>query len=464
VLTEAEALNMGGAQSSLKDKAQMGHINFGGYDRDTATNYDLIERRNRHFAGSFLFYHDPVHIVRGEGAHLYDAEGQRYIDCYNNVQSMGHANPEIARAIAEQSAQLTTHTRYLNENVIELAEEVAATLPGDLEVCLFVCTGTEACELAMRIARVVTGSNGAIVMENSYHGNSKLVGEMSTATYAPQDRPPWIQAIEPPNTWRGPFRTGEGDDDELGRRYADLIDPAIEALRNNGEGLAAFVCDGIFDSNGALEAPADYFQQAYEKVRAAGGLCIADEVQAGICRTGTFWGFEHYDVVPDIVFTGKPFGGGYPVAAVFTTREIADAWAASDVYFNTFGGNPVAAAAAKAVIHFAQRERMPEHVRDVGAYLRDRLVALSHKHEIIGNIQGLGLFIGVDLVKDRVKRAPASEIAGKIPDAMKAEGVLIGLTGRFGNCLKFRPPLVFSKADVDATVEAFDRVLTRLVS
>jgi 4-aminobutyrate aminotransferase-like enzyme len=449
------------SDSLLKGSVQLGHIKFDGYDPATTRNIDLIERRNRHFAGSMLFYHDPVQIVRGDGARLFDEEGRSYVDCYNNVQSMGHANPEIARAVADQSLLLATHTRYLHTNVIELAEEVAETLPGDLEVCLFVNSGTEACELAMRIARVVTGNSGAIVMENSYHGNSKLVGEMSTMTYPADQRPAYIQAIEPPNTYRGSYRKGEGYDEQLGRKYAALVEPAIDALTNNGEGVAAFVCDGIFDSQGALEAPQDYFEHVYAKVRAAGGLCIADEVQAGVCRTGTFWGFERY-AVPDIVFTGKPFGGGYPVAAVFTTREIADQWANSDIYFNTFGGNPVSAAAARAVLRYAKDQNIPEHVNTVGSYLVSALEELASRYSIIGNIQGRGLFIGVDLVKDRVSREPAAEIARLIPDAVKDEGVLIGLTGPHGNCLKFRPPLVFSKEDVDFTIRAFDKVLANL--
>ena len=455
---------MSEGNKSLRDAGALRHVNFGGYDPDKTENIGLIERRNKHFAGSFLFYYDPVHLVKGKGAHLFDAKGRKYIDCYNNVQSMGHANPVIAKAIADQSAKLTTHTRYLHENVIEAAEEVVETLPGDLDVCLFVCTGTEAAELAMRIARVVTGNSGAIVMEHSYHGNSKLVGEMSTATYPTSQRPPYIQAVEPPNTYSGPYRKGEGDDSTLGRRYADLVDPAIDALNANGEGVAAFVCDSIFDSQGALEAPADYFQQVYRKVRAAGGLCIADEVQAGVCRTGKFWGFEHYNVVPDIVFCGKPFGGGFPVAAVFTTRAIADLWAQTDVYFNTFGGNPVAAAAAHATIKYGKDHDMPGHTAEVGAYLVQRLHELANKYEIIGDIQGLGLFIGMELVKDRSTREPASDIARLIPDAMKDEGILIGLTGRHGNRLKFRPPLVFSKKDVDATIKALDKVLGRIGS
>jgi 4-aminobutyrate aminotransferase-like enzyme len=306
----------------------------------------------------------------------------------------------------------------------------------------------------MRIARVVTGNAGAIVMENSYHGNSKLVGEMSTMTYPADQRPPHVQAVEPPNTYRGSFRKGEGYDEQLGGKYADLVDSAIDELTANGEGVAAFVCDQIFDSQGALDAPQDYFERVYTKVRAAGGLCVADEVQSGVCRTGTFWGIEHY-AVPDIVFTGKPFGGGYPVAAVFTTREIADQWASSDIYFNTFGGNPVSAAAARAVLRYAREQHMVEHVNTVGNYLVSALEELATRYSIIGNIQGRGLFIGVDLVKDRVSREPATEVARLIPDAMKDEGVLIGLTGPHGNCLKFRPPLVFSKDDVDVTMRAF---------
>lgn len=447
---------------SIKNSAQLGHVKFGGYDPATTQNLELIERRNRHFAGSLLFYHDPIHIVRGEQAHLYDDKGRCYVDCYNNVQSMGHANPKIARAIADQALLLTTHTRYLHENVIMLAEEVAETLPGDLEVCLFVNSGTEACELAMRLARAATGNTGAVVLEGSYHGNSKLVGEMSTAIYPADRRPSYIEAVAAPNTYRGPFRAGEGHDDQLGSKYADLVDPAIDKLVASGDGLAAFCCDMIFDSQGALEAPADYFQQVYSKVRGAGGVCIADEVQAGVCRTGTFWGFEQYDVVPDIVFTGKPFGGGHPVGAVFTTRAIADTWANNDFYFNTFGGNPVSAAAARAVLQYAEEQNILEHVRNVGTYLVASLQKLASKHEIIGNIQGKGLFIGVDLVKDRDTREPAAEIARLIPDAMKDEGILIGLSGPLGNCLKFRPPLVFTRDDVDVTMKAFDKVLERL--
>ncbi|MCG7521951.1 aspartate aminotransferase family protein [Ruegeria sp. Ofav3-42] len=449
--------------SELKlETDQLAHVKFDGYDVESTTSAALIARRAKHFAGSFLFYQDPIEIVSGKGARLTDQKGRQYIDFYNNVQSMGHSNPDVARAIAKAYATLTTHTRYLNKEVIELAEEAVATLPGELDVCLFVNSGTEAAELAMRIARVVTGKTGIAVLENSYHGNSKLVGEMSTGTYPAANRPDYIQAIAPPNLYRGQFTSANSDPATLGRRYADLLYPAIDALERNGHGLSAFVCDSIFDSHGVLEAPADYFQQVYRKVRAAGGLCVADEVQAGVCRTGTFWGFEQYDVIPDIVFCGKPFGCGYPVAAVFTTRAIADYWAKRDIYFNTFGGNPVAAAAARAVIHYARRNNIPTHVNEMGRHLRKKLGELAQRHPMIGNIRGKGLFVGVELVKDQGTKEPATDIARYIPDEMKKRGVLIGLSGPLGNCLKFRPPLVITKADIDRTVRIFDEVLTRL--
>jgi len=452
------------SESGLKKFGGLGHVKLdANYDAGKTKNLDLIQRRNKHFAGSFLFYHDPIHLVRGKGAHLFDDTGRRYVDFYNNVPVVGHANPKVVKAIADQASKLNTHTRYLHENVIELAEEVASTLPGDLDVCLFTCTGTEAAELAMRIARVVTGNKGAVVMENSYHGNSKLVGEMSTATYPTSEQPPHIQTVAAPNTYRGPFREGVGENDSnLGAQYADLLDPAIDRLQNNGEGLAAFVCDMIFDSQGALDAPEGYFQHAYRKVRAAGGLCIADEVQAGVGRTGTYWGFEQHDVVPDIVFTGKPFGNGHPIAAVFTTRAIADLWAKSDVYFNTFGGNPVSAAAAKAVFDIIKQDKILDHVNAMSAYLRQGLERLQQKHSIIGKIQGKGLFIGVDLVKDRKTREPASDVGRLLPDTMKEQGVMIGLSGPGGNVLKFRPPLVITKSDIDEALAAFDRVLSQL--
>ena len=422
---------------------------------DSTDSLELIKKRQKHLGASILFYHNPVHLVRGSGVFLYDKAGREYLDCYNNVASVGHCHPHVVKALCDQAQLLNTHTRYLHENVIEYAEMLTATMPGDLDICMFVCTGTEANDLAMRIARTVTGKQGAIVMEGAYHGNSTLVNELSTIAYSPRNRPPYIAAVEPPNCYRGPYQSGS----DAGENYAALVDDAITTLQENNQGVAAFMCDTIFDTQGTLEAPVDYFEKVYARVRAAGGLCIADEVQAGLSRTGKNWGFEHYNVIPDIVTLGKPMGDGHPVAAVVTTRKIAEAFSNSAFYFNTFGGNPVSAAVGKAVLEVIKDESLTEHVNDVGNYLRRQLEELAMHHPIIGNIRGKGLFLGIELVEDPITQQPANTICRDLPDLMREQGILIGLSGRLGNVLKIRPPLVFSRANADFLIKTLDSIL-----
>ena len=306
----------------------------------STTDDELLARRARHLGASWLFYQEPLHLVRGEGVWLEDAGGRRYLDCYNNVPSVGHGNRRVVDAMAAQAAELNIHTRYLHEAVVEYAERLTATLPDGLERCIFVNSGTEANELAVRIARAVTGNHGAVVMRNSYHGNSTLVDELSTVGWRPEALPAHVAIAEPPDVHRGPVGAGPG----AAEAYAELVRDAAAELDERGQGVAAFLCDAIFDSQGGLDAPAGYLRHAYDHVRAAGGLCIADEVQAGFGRTGTMWGFAHDRVVPDIVTFGKPAGNGFPLAGVVTTAEIMDAFAGKVFYFNTFGGNPVASA------------------------------------------------------------------------------------------------------------------------
>ena len=439
--------------------AQLGaaHLDKSEYGSDVH-HIDLIARRQKYLGGSMLFYHDPVHLVRGQGVWLYDDQGKRYLDCYNNVASVGHCHPSVIEALNRQSSTLNTHTRYLSEPVIDYAEKLSSLMPSDLQICMFVNSGTEANELAMRIARTVSGNTGAIVMENSYHGNSTLMHEMSTIAHPEaRQRPSHIASVEPPNTYRGPYRQDEHD--RLGERYADLVSSAITELQDRGEGVAAFMCDSIFDTQGTLEAPKDYFERVYRKIRAAGGLCIADEVQPGLCRTGKWWGFENYNVVPDIVTLGKPMGDGHPLAVVVTTKRIAEAFASKSFYFNTFGGNPVSAVVGVAVVDACERERVPSHCAEVGTYFRSRLEDLSEHHSLIGNVRGQGLSLGVELVADRDSKKPATEIARQIPDALKAHGVLMGISGRFGNVIKIRPPLIFARDNVDQVIDALDTVL-----
>ncbi|MFH2133425.1 MAG: aminotransferase class III-fold pyridoxal phosphate-dependent enzyme [bacterium] len=427
---------------------------------------ELLRRREKHFAGSFLLYQEPVEIVRGEGIWLYDGQGKRYLDCYNNVASVGHCHPRVVEAMHRQASTLNTHSRYLNEKIIDYAEHLAGTLPEGLDVCLFCCTGTEANELAMRIARSVTGHRGAIIIEHAYHGNSTLVGELSACTYPPADRPDHIATMEPPNTYRGSFRRGATlSETELAAQYAAQADPAIRQLQEVGQGVAAFICDAIFDTQGTLDAPRDYFKGVYEKVRAAGGLCIADEVQAGFGRLGEkMWGFELYGVVPDIVTMGKPMGDGHPVAAVVTRRDIADTFMQKVIYFNTFGGNPVSAAVAETVLTVIEEEKLQQNALEVGRYLRKELDRLAEKHPLIGDIRGRGLFIGIELVKDHQTLEPAFVESYTISEKMKDDGILIGSTGRFGNVLKIRPPLVFSRENADLLIESLDRQLTEVLN
>ena len=418
---------------------------------------DLIERRKRALGPSYhLFYGNPAHLVRGEGVWLWDAEGRKYLDCYNNVASIGHCHPDVVAALASQAATLNTHTRYLHVNVIELSEKIASKMPGDLSVCIFVCTGTEANDLATRIARTITGHAGMIVSEYSYHGNSTLVHTLSTAES--DERPDWLSLFEAPCRYRPAFK---GDD--LLDGYVGSVRDAIGSLKRKGQEPAAIMIDSIFDCPGTIEAPQGYFQQVYKTVRDAGGLVIADEVQAGYCRTGKhWWGFQHDSAVPDIVTLGKPMGAGHPLAAVVTTPDIAARFAAKFDYFNTFGGNPVSAAVGKAVIDVIDGENLLENVTRLGAYTKAGLQELQNQYDIIGDIRGRGLFLGIDLVKDRASKTPDADTARQMANLMKDEGVLLATHGRYENTLKIRPPMVFSKENADQLLTTLDACFSRL--
>jgi len=421
----------------------------------------LIERRKRVLGPAYrLFYEEPVHLLRGEGAWLFDAAGKRYLDCYNNVASVGHCHPRVVAALTEQAGKLNTHTRYLHENVVRYAERLGATLPGELKVCMFVCTGTEANDLAFRIARTVTGNVGAIVTEYAYHGNSMVVTELSTAEYPAAGRPDYLAVIEPPDPLHGPFRYGEPD---LGHRYAGLVDGAIDELESRRTKPAMLLCDAIFDSNGVLTAPEGYFRAAYEKVRAAGGLCIADEVQSGLCRLGDhMWGFEDSGVIPDIVTMGKPIGDGHPLAAVVTTPAIAEAFARKFHYFNTFGGNPVSTAVGLAVLDVIEEEGILSHVHELGAHLGPALREMVKARGLAADVRGKGLFYGIELLRDDKTAEPAPELAGRVREHLRRNGVLVGTSGPHDNVIKIRPPMVISREQIDLLLGNLDQAFRAL--
>ncbi|MGH8242111.1 MAG: aminotransferase class III-fold pyridoxal phosphate-dependent enzyme [Steroidobacteraceae bacterium] len=418
----------------------------------------LRERRGRTLGPSYrLFYNRPVHLVRGEGAWLYDADGRRYLDCYNNVASVGHCHPHVVAALSRQAATLNTHTRYLHDNVVRYAERLTATMPEPLRVCYFVCTGTEANDLAIRIARVVSGQEGVIVSDDSYHGNSNVVGAASTCMYPKSEQPEWLATVPPPNGYRGEYRYGTPD---IGLKYAAHIDTAIAKLQQRGQGAAAWLCDVIFDSNGTILPPEGYLEYTAQAIRNAGGLFIADEVQSGFYRTGEeMWGFGYADVVPDIVTLGKPIGNGHPIGAVITTPAIATKFAEKFSYFNTFGGNPVSAAVGMAVLDVLEREGVQQNVIVAGRVLEHGLAKLAEKHALIADVRGKGLFWGLEIVRDHATRAPAVAEADRIMNLLREDSFLLGRTGAFDNVIKIRPPLVFTPHNARMLLEGLDRAL-----
>jgi 4-aminobutyrate aminotransferase-like enzyme/Ser/Thr protein kinase RdoA (MazF antagonist) len=421
----------------------------------------LRERRARALGPSYrLFYDRPVHLVRGEGAWLFDAEGRRYLDCYNNVASVGHCHPHVVAALSRQAATLNTHTRYLHDNVVRYAERLSATFPGDLRVCYFVCTGTEANDLAIRIARVVSGHEGVIVSDDSYHGNSNVVGAASTCMYPKSEQPAWIATVPPPNGYRGEYRYGTPD---LGPKYAAHIDKAIAKLQQRKQGAAAWLCDIIFDSNGTILPPPGYLEYTVRAIRAAGGLFIADEVQSGFFRTGDeMWAFRYSDVIPDIVALGKPIGDGHPIGAVITTPAIAAKFAEKFSYFNTFGGNPVSAAVGMAVLDVLEREGIQQNVIAAGKVLGTGLAKLAGKYPLVADVRGKGLFWGLEIVRDHATRAPAIAEADRMMNLLRDDGFLLGRTGAFNNVVKIRPPLVFTPGHAGTLLEGLDRALARV--
>jgi len=426
---------------------------------DASIDTDTLRERRRRRLGSALrlSYDKPLHLVRGEGVWLYDSKGRRYLDAYNNVACVGHCHPAVGAALIRQAKTLNTNTRYLSTHIVDYAERLVETLPGDLSVCMFVCTGTEANDLAWQIAHACTEGDGAIVTDNAYHGNSTAVSQLSPEELTPGTQEDWVATVPAPNTYSGPHRLGEP---ELGERYAACLDDAIETLRARGHPLAALMLDTAYTSDGIMVAPDGYLAAAWRRVRDAGGLCIADEVQAGFGRTGEFmWGFQQQDVVPDIVTMGKPIGNGHPLAAVVTTPEIAERFTHRRYYFNTFGGNPVSCAVGMAVLDVLQREELQSNANDVGACLKAKLERLQQQYPLIGDVRGTGLLIGVELVRDPVTREPAAEECAAVVNAMRGRGVLIGRTGLANHVLKIRPPLVFTRANADLLVETLGEVL-----
>lgn len=412
----------------------------------------------------FHFYKNPLMIVEGKGQWLFDEKGRRYLDGIGGIVtiSVGHCHPHVVAAASRQN-QLLQHTTtiYLHPNVAEYAKALAAKMPGDLEVVYFVNSGSEANDLALLMARAFTGNYDVIALRNGYHGGSQsTMGLTSQHTWkfnVPHSF--GVQHAQMPDVYRGPFGS---DDPEAGRKYAEDVQNLIQ-FGTSGR-IAAFIAESVQGVGGAVVHPDGYLKHAYDHVRAAGGLCIADEVQTGFGRTGThFWGFETQGVVPDIVTMAKGIGNGAALGAVVTTSKIAQALTAR-LHFNTFGGNPVVCAIGQAVLEVIDREQLQANALRVGARLKAGLQHLAAKHEIIGDVRGLGLMLGVELVKDRATKTPATAECVAVFEKARELGLLIGKGGLWGNTLRIKPPMVITTADADFIVSVLDECLETLKS
>ncbi|WP_367388515.1 aminotransferase class III-fold pyridoxal phosphate-dependent enzyme [Lewinella sp. LCG006] len=411
---------------------------------------ELLSIRQQKLGRSLsISYQEPLHIVRGFGAYLYDTDARRYLDTVNNVAHVGHEHPKVVRAAQRQQAVLNTNTRYLHPNLVQFAEELVATMPEGLSVVHFVNSGSEANELALRMAKIWAGQQDMIALEIGYHGNTGACIDISSYKFAGKGgrgAPPHTHIVPLPDTFRGRYR----DPHTAGQLYASHVQEAIERVQSQGRNIAGFIAESIVSCGGQIVLPLGYLPAAYQMVRAAGGLCIADEVQVGFGRVGQhFWGFELQGVVPDIVTLGKPIGNGHPLAAVVTTPAVADAFANGMEFFNTFGGNPVSCAIGRAVLEVIKTENLQANAQQVGHYLRQGLLALQQEFPIIGDVRGPGFFQGIELITDPERLTPAAAQANYLANRMRQRGILMSTDGPLHNVLKIKPPMCFSQENAD---------------
>jgi 4-aminobutyrate aminotransferase-like enzyme len=385
-----------------------------------------------------LFYDRPVHLVRGLGSHVFDADGVRYLDAYNNVVSVGHCHPHVVDAVMRQMSTLNTHMRYLHRGVVDYSDRLLATMPNEIDQVMYACTGSEANDLALRVAEIYTGARGVIVTRDAYHGNTASVMPISPALGDAPTLDPHVRTVPPPDSYRYP---------DAAARFAADVACAVDDLCENGIRVSCLIADSIFSSDGIYPDPS-VLAPAVDVVRRNGGVFIADEVQSGFARTGdSMWGFHRHAVVPDIVTMAKPIGNGMPVAAMAVRGDVLRPFAARVPYFNTYAGNPVSMAAAAATLDVIEDEHLMASAAEVGGALRTELSRIAEDHPRIGDVRGAGLYIGVEVVSDA--KTPDRAGAKALVNAMRARRVLISVCGHDGNVLKIRPPLVFSMSDAD---------------
>jgi 4-aminobutyrate aminotransferase-like enzyme/Ser/Thr protein kinase RdoA (MazF antagonist) len=425
-----------------------------------AASDELVRRRRVHVSGALsLSYREPVRFIRGRAQFLFDETGSPYLDLYNNVCHVGHCHPRVVAAGQRQLARLNTNTRYLYDGLVEYAERLCATLPPQLSHCCFVNSGSEANELALRLAWTHTGHRDLVVLDHAYHGHTNTLIDISPYKFMGPGgigrAQPWVHLAPIPDGYRGAHK---GQDQKAGIAYGDAVGSLMAAL---GRPIAGFIVESLPSCAGQIIPPQDYLETAFRHVHRSGGVCIVDEVQTGFGRVGThFWGFEQQGVVPDIVVMGKPMGNGHPIGAVVTTRVIADSFAATGMeFFSTFGGNPVSCAIGMAVLDVIREETLQANALRVGTALRDGLRSLMDRHALIGDVRGTGLFIGVELVRNRDTLEPATAEAAALVNGLRQRRILTGTDGPFENVIKIKGPLVLTEDDAAYAVAAFDEVL-----
>lgn len=430
------------------------------FDPDSVEGLDarmqsLVTRRRKSLGPSYkLFYETPVHVVRAEGVWLYGPNEEAYLDVYNNVPSVGHCHPRVVAAIAKQAATLNVHTRYLNEVVLDYAERLLGTFPGEMSNAMFTCTGGEASDLALRIAQYATGNTGVIVTQNAYHGLTAAVSAVSPSLGDGVPLGAHVRTVPAPSE-----SAAAAAGKPLGEWFAENVRSAIADLERHGIRASALIVDTIFSSDGIFSDPAGFLAPAVAVIREAGGLFIADEVQPGFGRTGdAMWGFMRHGVVPDVAVLGKPMGNGIPIAGIVAKPEVLHDFGKKARYFNTFGGNPVSCAAGMAVLDVIETEGLVDNAKDVGNYLMAGLRDLAKRQPELGQVRGAGLFIGVDLV-DPATGSLSSDIALKLVNGLRDRRILISASGRTGTALKIRPPLSFSKENADHFLSALGETL-----
>ncbi|MBP1860186.1 aminotransferase class III-fold pyridoxal phosphate-dependent enzyme [Rhizobium herbae] len=421
------------------------------YAKTGRSHEEIVKQRKELLVPNLsISYDKPIKFVRGNGVWLIDDSGRAYLDCFNNVCHIGHAHPAVVEAMARQAATLNTNTRYLHDNIVTYAERLTATLPKELTVAGFVNSGSEANGLALRMMRAHTCRENAIVLDWAYHGTTQELIDISPYKFqrkGGKGQKPHIHVAPVPDSYRAP---ADWPLEEHGKRYAESVADLIAAMQAKGEGPGFFIAESIPSVAGQVFLPDGYLKEVYRMVREVGGICIADEVQVGFGRVGShWWAFEEQGVTPDIVTMGKPIGNGHPLAAVVTTREIANSFNNGMEYFNTFGGNPVSCAVGLAVLDVIEGQDLRHNALEIGNYLMAGFRALQERHEVIGDVRGMGLFLGVELVTDRKTKAPATDFARAVSNGARRRGVLMGTEGPHDNVLKMRPPMIFSKRDAD---------------